>query len=98
VIGLTQRQAELLAFIQQYQAEHGGVSPSFDEMMASTGGTSKSRIFHLLRLLEEKGRIRRLRHKSRAIEVVRENRLSAFTDRELVAELDRRALAGRLAA
>jgi SOS-response transcriptional repressor LexA len=53
MLGLTKKQAELLAFIEGCE-----VSPSFDEMAAGLK-TSKSRIFVLVDALEERGRIRR---------------------------------------
>ena len=67
---LTQRQLQLLKFIQSYSHEHG-VSPSFDEMQAALKLQSKSGIHRLISGLEERGYIRRLAYRARALEVVR---------------------------
>jgi repressor LexA len=79
---LTRKQYELLLFIQERQGE-GGVSPSFDEMKEALGLKSKSGIHRLISALEERGFIRRLPHRARAIEVIRlpENFESARTPR-----------------
>ena len=67
---LTQRQLQLLQFIHTYQTEKG-VPPSFDEMRAALRLRSKSGIHRLISGLEERGYIRRLAYRARAIEVVR---------------------------
>lgn len=67
---MTQRQKKLLDFIKIYMEEHG-IAPSFEEMREFMGGKSKSGIFFMLRSLEERGLIRRLPHRSRAIELVK---------------------------
>jgi repressor LexA len=67
---LTQRQLQLLRFIQNYSREHG-VSPSFDEMRAALKLQSKSGIHRLISGLEERGYIRRLAYRARALEVVK---------------------------
>ncbi len=67
---LTRKQNELLTFIAERLAETG-VSPSFDEMKAALGLKSKSGIHRLITALEERGFIRRLPHRARAIEVLR---------------------------
>ena len=54
----------------QYTEEHG-YAPSFEEMADALNVASKSNIHRLLDALEERGFIRRLRHRSRAIEVLR---------------------------
>lgn len=79
---LTRKQYELLLFIQERQGE-GGVSPSFDEMKEALGLKSKSGIHRLISALEERGFIRRLPHRARAIEVIRlpENFEAARTPR-----------------
>ena len=67
---LTRKQLELLEFIQtRLQAE--GVPPSFDEMKDALDLRSKSGIHRLITALEERGFIRRLAHRARAIEIVR---------------------------
>lgn len=67
---LTQRQLQLLKFIQTYSREHG-VSPSFDEMREALKLKSKSGIHRLISGLEERGYIRRLAYRARALEVVK---------------------------
>src|SRR5205823_5430190 len=67
---LTRKQHELLLFINRRLAE-GGVSPSFDEMKEALGLRSKSGIHRLITGLEERGFIRRLPHRARALEVLR---------------------------
>lgn len=67
---LTRKQYELLLFIHERQGD-GGVSPSFDEMKDALGLKSKSGIHRLISALEERGFIRRLPHRARAIEVIR---------------------------
>ncbi len=80
---LTRKQYELLVFIDQ-RLKASGVSPSFDEMKEALGLKSKSGIHRLITGLEERGFIRRLPHRARALEVVRlpENQ-SAVDDSEV---------------
>jgi repressor LexA len=67
---LTRKQLELLEFIhRRIQAE--GVPPSFDEMKDALDLRSKSGIHRLITALEERGFIRRLAHRARAIEIVK---------------------------
>lgn len=67
---LTKKQYELLLFINKRLNEHG-VSPSFDEMKEALALRSKSGIHRLITGLEERGFIRRLPHRARALEVMR---------------------------
>src|SRR5579884_1460126 len=67
---LTNKQHELLLFINQRLAATG-VSPSFDEMKDALNLRSKSGIHRLISGLEERGFIRRLPHRARALEVVK---------------------------
>ena len=67
---LTRKQQELLIFINE-RLKQGGVSPSFDEMKDALGLKSKSGIHRLITGLEERGFIRRLAHRARALEVIR---------------------------
>ena len=67
---LTRKQQELLLFINQ-RLSQGGVSPSFEEMKEALDLKSKSGIHRLISGLEERGFIRRLPHRARALEVVR---------------------------
>ena len=73
---LTKKQHELLQFISRHLGQHG-VSPSFDEMKEALGLRSKSGIHRLITGLEERGFIRRLPHRARALEVIREAEGSA---------------------
>ncbi len=67
---LTKKQIELLEFIQKRMARDG-VPPSFDEMKIALDLRSKSGIHRLVTALEERGFIRRLPHRARALEIVR---------------------------
>src|SRR3954447_13011607 len=67
---LTRKQHELLMFINQRLAATG-VAPSFDEMEDALNLRSKSGIHRLISGLEERGFIRRLPHRARALEVTR---------------------------
>ena len=67
---LTRKQHELLTYIHRYLAEHG-ISPSFDEMKDALNLKSKSGIHRLITGLEERGFIRRLAHRARALEVTK---------------------------
>ena len=67
---LTKKQRELLLFINQ-RLTATGVSPSFDEMKDALNLRSKSGIHRLVSGLEERGFIRRLPHRARALEVVK---------------------------
>jgi repressor LexA len=73
---LTRKQYELLLFIDK-RLKDSGVSPSFDEMKEALDLKSKSGIHRLITGLEERGFIRRLPHRARALEVLRlpENRV-----------------------
>ncbi|HWD60263.1 MAG TPA: transcriptional repressor LexA [Stellaceae bacterium] len=67
---LTRKQHELLMFINQ-RLTATGVSPSFDEMKDALNLRSKSGIHRLISGLEERGFIRRLAHRARALEVIK---------------------------
>jgi repressor LexA len=67
---LTRKQLELLRFIHE-RLKEAGVPPSFDEMKDALDLRSKSGIHRLITALEERGFIRRLPNRARAIEVVR---------------------------
>ncbi|WP_209425348.1 transcriptional repressor LexA [Pararhodobacter sp. SW119] len=67
---LTRKQLELLEFIDT-RMKRDGVPPSFDEMKEALQLRSKSGIHRLITALEERGFIRRLPHRARAIEVIR---------------------------
>jgi repressor LexA len=67
---LTRKQAELLRFIHE-RLKEAGVPPSFDEMKDALDLRSKSGIHRLITALEERGFIRRLPNRARAIEVIK---------------------------
>ncbi|MEE3165612.1 MAG: transcriptional repressor LexA [Pseudomonadota bacterium] len=67
---LTKKQNELLIFIQQNLRETG-IAPSYEEMKDALDLRSKSGIHRLINALEERGFIRRLAHRARAIEIIR---------------------------
>ncbi|MEX5726747.1 repressor LexA [Rhodovulum iodosum] len=67
---LTRKQLDLLEFIHK-RMQKDGVPPSFDEMKDALDLRSKSGIHRLITALEERGFIRRLAHRARAIEIVK---------------------------
>ena len=67
---LTRKQQELLLFIHERMRE-SGIPPSFDEMKDALDLASKSGIHRLITALEERGFIRRLPNRARALEVIR---------------------------
>ena len=67
---LTRKQSELLTYIQARLAE-SGVSPSFEEMKEALALKSKSGVHRLISALEERGFLRRLPNRARALEIVR---------------------------
>src|SRR5262252_5491492 len=68
---LTRKQFELLRFIHE-RLKEAGVPPSFDEMKDALDLRSKSGIHRLITALEERGFIRRLPNRARAIEVIKQ--------------------------
>lgn len=68
---LTAKQRELIVFIQQ-RLEETGISPSFEEMKEALDLKSKSGVHRLISALEERGFLRRLPNRARALEVVRQ--------------------------
>ncbi|HBG98762.1 MAG: transcriptional repressor LexA [Rhodobacteraceae bacterium] len=80
---LTQKQRDLLEFIHK-RMERDGVPPSFEEMKDALDLRSKSGIHRLITALEERGFIRRLAHRARAIEIIRmPEGIEGFTPRIL---------------
>ena len=67
---LTRKQHELLMYIHE-RIKETGVSPSFDEMKEALDLASKSGIHRLITALEERGFLRRLPHRARALEVTK---------------------------
>lgn len=69
MIGLTARQSECLTFLKEWIATNG-VPPSTDEISLGLGLKSKSGVTRLLDGLVERGAIRRIRNRARAIEII----------------------------
>lgn len=69
MMGLTPKQRELYDFIARYLRERA-TAPSFAEMQKAMNSASQSRIHTLLNALQERGYIRRIPRKARAIELV----------------------------
>lgn len=67
---LTKQQQKLLSFIKDFQ-DKNGISPSYDEMRCGLNQKSKSSVHMLLSALVERGFVRKLSHKARAIEVLK---------------------------
>ena len=70
VLMLTKKQKNLLLFINK-KLRATGISPSYEEMKEALNLKSKSGIHRLISALEERGFIRRLAHKARALEVIK---------------------------
>jgi repressor LexA len=68
---LTKQQHALLVFVDNYMRENGGIAPSFDEMKDALDLKSKSGIHRMFLGLEERGFIRRLPNRARAVEVLK---------------------------
>ena len=68
---LTKKQKNLLIFINK-KIRSSGISPSYEEMKEALGLNSKSGIHRLVIALEERGFVRRLAHKARALEVIKD--------------------------
>jgi len=67
---LTSKQQQLLMYIKQH-LDKGGISPSFEEMKEALDLKSKSGIHRLISALEERGFIRRLANRARALEILK---------------------------
>src|SRR3954466_5226226 len=67
---LTRKKFELLRFIHE-RVQQSGVPPSFDEMKEALDLRSKSGIHRLITALEERGFIKRLPHRARALEILK---------------------------
>ncbi len=67
---LTRKQSELLSYLNEHMQQHE-VPPSFDEMRDALGLASKSGVHRLVSGLEERGYIRRLANRARAIEILK---------------------------
>ena len=68
---LTKKQKELLNYIQKFQSKNG-VTPSYEEMKSALNLKSKSGIHRLILDLEERGFVKRLAHKARSLEIIKD--------------------------
>ena len=89
---LTKKQHELLMFIHR-RLQESGISPSFDEMKDELDLASKSGIHRLITALEERGFVRRMEHRARAIEVIKmpNSNVATFTPKAALSTFADRA-------
>ncbi|TNC14882.1 hypothetical protein FF100_04705 [Methylobacterium terricola] len=78
--GLTPNLRVLLDYISGFIERNEGIAPSFDDMRVHLGLHSKSGVHRMVGLLEERGYIRRLQHRARAIEVIRQAHAVSLPD------------------
>lgn len=83
---LTRKQHDLLIFIND-RITQTGISPSFDEMKEALNLRSKSGIHRLITALEERGFIRRLAHRARALEILRLPDDASLTQKDTPGEI-----------
>jgi SOS-response transcriptional repressor LexA len=87
MIGLTPKQRQLYDFIAA-EIANKGYAPSFDEMKAAMGLKSKSNIWEMLRILEERGAIRRMPNRARSIEIIGQVAPTVTLNREILTLTD----------
>lgn len=88
---MTPKQRDVLLFVRAHQAQHDGISPSFQEIGDGLGIKTKSEVFRRLRGLEEAGLIERRRNRARAIKIVGTvSALGGVPSEALIGELIRR--------
>ena len=78
---LTSKQAKLLDYLTNTLKDNN-ISPSFDEMRKFLGLSSKSGVHRLISSLEERGFIKRLHNKARAIKIIKEEDYTSSSLRE----------------
>lgn len=76
---LTKRQGELLAYLAEQVQDHGLI-PAYDQMAKALGIASKSGVHRMVLALEERGFIRRIPHRARAIEIIKTPKTEATDD------------------
>lgn len=81
MMSMTPKQSQLLAYLRSYIDEKG-CGPSVDEMRVHCGLASKSGVIRLLDALVERGLIRRMKHRQRAVELIEPLDQINKTDRE----------------
>ena len=90
---MTPRQRQTLSFIEHYQAEHGGISPTLQEIANGLGFKSRGNVQEFVNGLERQGYITRDASRARGITVVgTAGDLSGISDGALLLELPRRGL------
>ncbi len=89
--GLTPKQAQALMFLRTYVADQG-CPPTFEEIRAALNLHGKSGVARLISALEERGYIRKLRCRARAIELIDTDPLRTAATSALIAELHRRGV------
>ncbi len=91
-MGLTDTQAKARAFIEAYDRRHG-TAPTVDEVREHMGLASKSGAHRIVSELVQRGHIRRIPNRTRALEIVHERPpLAQFSTEALIAELNRRGI------
>lgn len=93
MIGLTAQQGALLVFIKAYVASYG-IAPTIREMAIGMGTKSNGRVKTLLTALEERGAIRRIPNRARAVEI-NASELPGRTVEAIADDVVRRAFAAR---
>lgn len=96
MIGLTRKQRELFDFLADYVAETNGLAPSTAEMQTAMDLRSKSGVVRLLNGLEERGYIRRIRNRARALEIVERPQSTVTLNTEILTLTDRYAAEHRI--
>ena len=98
---LTKKQHELLLFLEEKIAQYG-VTPSFEEMKNKVGLKSKSGIHRLISALEDRGFIKKLPFKARAIEILKSPNIKSNSSDRKPDTLDKQVVelpvVGRIAA
>ncbi|MDB5584862.1 MAG: repressor LexA [Bradyrhizobium sp.] len=96
MMSLTPQQSKCFTFIKEYLGENGR-APSYAEMASAIGLASKSGVYRMVCGLEERGVIRRLPYRERAIEVVSDDQTRSVTvSADLWAPLVRYAIAEKI--
>ena len=84
ITGITPAQSALLEYLRAF-SEREGHAPSYEQMMAAIGYRSKSNIHRLITCLHERGLIRRMPGRSRAIEIIDQSNLPRELEQRIAA-------------
>lgn len=68
---LTKRMKDCLDFIDRYMKKSDGIAPSYDEIKKGIGLKSKSGVYRYIEALEERGFIKRIPYRARAVEILK---------------------------